>query len=484
MTKSLKINGVLNIVRIFSTMAIPLITFPYISRVLQVENLGISNFVQSISSYFLLISALGVTSYAIREGSRLVKESSINDFASEVFSINMLSTIVAYGLLFITIFAFPRIFEYRVFLLIYSVTLFFNTIGVEWIFSVYEDYFYLTVRTIVFQVLSIVALFYFVRSTDDLMTYIIILTITKSIPSILNIIYARKYVKLKFKLKMNLKDHLKPILIIFATTIATTIYVNSDMTMLGLMDSTFSVGLYTASVKVYSIIKMLLSALIIVSLPRISSLLANKQEHEYQSTLSKVFNSLMLFALPMSVGLFFVSDGLIQLFAGSSYALAATSLQILSLTLVFSALGSFYATSVLLPLREERIILFASIISAVVNIVLNLIAIPLLSLNGAALTTLVSEIVMILIMFTVHKGKPQILGARKNLVSIVIGCLTMTSSILVMHQLFQDVILRTVSSVMIGGVVYFLVLLWLKNSMVIEIMHTMRQMTTKLIKKQ
>lgn len=483
MSKSLKTNGVLNMMRIVSTLLMPLISFPYISRVLEVENLGISNFVQSISSYFLLISALGVTNYAIREGSRLLHTAGIEEFVSEVFSINVISTLISYVLLFLTLLLFPRLQEYQVFIIIYSVTLFFNTLGVEWIFSVYEDYYYLTVRTIVIQIISLVALFLFVRSQNDLMMYMVILTVGKSLPSLWNLGYIGKYVKLKFTFKLNLKKHLKPILLIFATTIATTIYVNSDITMLGLIDSNTSVGLYTTSVKIYTILKTILSAFIVVSLPRISSYLATNNKQAYESTLSKLLNSLIVFTFPMSVGLIIVAEGVILMFAGTSYLSATLSLRILSFALMFSTLGSFYATSILLPLRQEKIILIASIVSASINVGLNLVFIPLLSLNGAALTTLVSEIVMVLVMILFNQKAINLSQTQLNTQQSFIGVIWIVISFILLQQFSTNLITLALFSAMIGGIGYMIVLYRLRNPIVIEMIQMLHTMMKQVFQK-
>ena len=108
--KSLKINGILNGIRIISTMIFPIVTFPYVSRILQVENLGKVNFAISIISYFLLIATLGISNYAIREGARLRDTKSINDFASEVFSINVISTLISYIFLIFLLILIPQIY--------------------------------------------------------------------------------------------------------------------------------------------------------------------------------------------------------------------------------------------------------------------------------------------------------------------------------------------------------------------------------------
>ena len=150
--KSLSGNIVLNAIKTFMSIGFPLISFPYISRILQVENIGKVNFVISIINYYSLVATLGLTSYAIREGSivrnDIKKRSHLFD---ELFSLNVITTIVAYILLGISLVWIPSFQEYRSLLLIYSLTMLFNAIGVGWACSVFEDYLFITVRSIIFQ---------------------------------------------------------------------------------------------------------------------------------------------------------------------------------------------------------------------------------------------------------------------------------------------------------------------------------------------
>lgn len=472
--RSLKTNGILNGIRTFSTMIFPIVTFPYISRILQVEYLGRVNFVISITSYFLLIATLGISSYAIREGSRLRENKSINQFASEIFSINLLFTFLAYILLALLIIFVPKVYEYRILLMIYSGIIIFTTIGVEWVFSIYEDYLFITVRTIIFQLLSLIILFAFVRNRSDLYTYVIILVLAKAGPNIVNLFYSRKYIEIKLSKNMNLKKHFKPILVLFSVSVATTIYVNSDMTMLGFLVGDYSVGLYSVSVKIFSIFKMLLSAIIIVSLPRLSSYLSNNKTDLYNKTLSKLYSGLIVFTIPLSLGLYLLSDEIIILFSGKEYIEASFSLRILSIALIFSTFGSFLATSVLLPLRKERIILISSVLSASANIVLNFFVLSIYKQNGAAMTTLVSEFLMGILMYIYIRKQVQIKNINQTFLSTLLSCMVIVVTYLVLGAYIESTLVKTIAVTVIGGLNYFIFMLILRNEIALEIFTAMK----------
>lgn len=187
----------------------PLITFPYVSRVLHVENIGIYNFCQSVISYFLLLAGLGISTYAIREGARYRDdEEKMALFASEVFSINFISTVLSYLILGACIFLIPRFNQYGQIMAVLSISIMFTLVGSEWIFQVYEDYKYITIRGILFQCISLILMFVFVKNSSDLFAYVWITVISCSGANILNAISRRKYCKIRLAINAKMLTHL------------------------------------------------------------------------------------------------------------------------------------------------------------------------------------------------------------------------------------------------------------------------------------
>ena len=170
--RDVRINAVLNVVKQCCNILFPLITYTYVSRVLGSSNLGRYSFADSIISYFLLFASLGIPTYAIREGARIRdKQKVIFDFASEMFSINMISAIVSYVFLVFVIFAIPRLQQEKVILLILSINIFLGTLGRDWINTIYEDFFFITIRYLVFQTISAILIVLLVHDKDDLLKY-------------------------------------------------------------------------------------------------------------------------------------------------------------------------------------------------------------------------------------------------------------------------------------------------------------------------
>ena len=425
--KSLGLNAFLNGLKSTLNLLFPLITFPYVSRVLGVKGIGVYNYSNSIVSYFLLIAALGISTYAIREGAKYRDDKKqINEFASEIFTINIWSTLVSYILLFACLIIFTNLHGYASCILIFSVQIFFTTLGMDWVYSIYEDYAYITVRSIFFQIVSLILLFIFVRSKNDYLNYAIITVFSSIGSNIFNFVHARMFVKVKLTWDIPWKHHLLPIFIIFASNVAIMVFVNSDITILGIMKNTYVVGLYSVAAKVYSIIKNLLASLLIVTVPRLAMLMGKRRMNEYNKILTKVINMLLLFTLPAMTGLFMLSKEVVLIISGRSFLAATPSLQILCFALIFSLFSWVMSDCVLIPIKREKFVLIGTVISAIINICLNLILIPFWSEKAAALSTVAAEAsMMISNLYFSRDIISKIIKSgnfRNNLLSSLLGC--------------------------------------------------------------
>ena len=170
--KSLKKNALLNMLRTVMGLLFPLITFPYASRVLQPAGLGKVNFANSIISYFSMIAALGISTYGVREAAKLRNDKmALTKFVKEILTINLISTLIAYLLLGFTLLFIPQIYEYRNLLIVCSTSILFVTVGMDWLYTALEEFSYITIRSVVFQFLSLILLFIFVRTKDDYLKY-------------------------------------------------------------------------------------------------------------------------------------------------------------------------------------------------------------------------------------------------------------------------------------------------------------------------
>lgn len=482
--KSLGVNALLNGLRSALNLIFPLITFPYVSRVLSVDGMGIYNFSNTYVNYFVLIAGLGVATYAVREGAKYRdNEEEISEFASQVFTINMISTLIAYLLLIGSLLIFSNLRNYVTCILIFSLQLFFTTIGTEWVYTIYEEYEYITIRSIAFKIISIVLLFLLVHSPNDYLWYAAITVFAGVGSNILNYIHAKSFCKIKFVKETNWRYHLKPILVIFASAVAITLYISSDTTILGLLKGNYAVGIYGVAVKIYTIVSGLISGLLVVTIPRLAMLIGKKRVKEYNHVLQEVINSVSILGLPAAVGLVMLSREVILIIAGRKYLEGTLSLQIITWALIFSNYSTIFNQCVLIPLKRESKTLRNTVITGLVNVGLNFIFIPLWSYNGTALSTVIAEfMVMFMNGWSARDYVGPILKSKRTFKSIldsIIGCVGIALVCVLLKLGISSLILRTVLSVGLSVIMYGAILVFFKNEIALEylnkIMNRMRK---------
>lgn len=485
MNKSLKKNAILNSLRTIIRLVFPMIEIPYISRVLGVENLGKYNFSLSIISYFILISKLGIGTFAIREGAKYREnKDKFNKFASEVFTINVISTILSYILLAICLIFIPNLADYKTLIIILSFEIILTTIGCEWVYTIYEDYGYITIRTILFQIISLILLLTLVKNSNDLIIYTIIMVISATGSNVLNLINLKKYCKLRWVIDNNTKKYIVPILILFANSVTTTIYCDSDITILGILTNDYYVGVYSISTKIYNVIKSIISSIIIVSIPRLSYLLGNDKKEEFANTASKILQTLIVVLFPMMFGIISIAYQTIYIFAGVKYIEGVRALQILAVALMFSIFSWFYTSCILIPAKKEKTVLISTIIAALVNIILNILLIPYFKQNAAAFTTVLAEAISFIICYIKSKEVVKIDIPIKTIFKTLIGSFGILAFCLLVNKFTNlNIMVNTIVSILGSVAIYVGLEFLLKNEIFIELFNSIIKKFMKKVNK-
>lgn len=474
--KSIKVNTIYNAIKTCSAILFPLITFPYVSRVLMVENLGRINFASSIISYVSLLASLGVSTYAIRECSRIREDKNkLSETASQIFTINICSTIIAYLLLIITLAVARPLDNYRQLILIQSLSLIFTIIGADWVNNVAEDFKYITIRTLGVNILSIVLMFAFVKQSDDYIVYTVITMVAGAGANILNAFYRRRYCKIRIVRNLNIKRHLKPIILLFSLQLVQIIYVNSDMTIIGLVRSDTEVGYYSAAVRIYNLIQTLMNSVVLVVLPQLSQAYAKNDFDKVNNLLKYALNFIIGLGLPCLVGVNVVANEVISLLAGSAYLACVPALRILTVALFWSFLGGFLGNMIMIPSGREKISLISSIISAAVNLLLNLILIPKWGIEAAAFTTAVSMAIGFFFKLPFVDKEINVKPLRNVVLGPIVGCI----AIVLIGFLFSFVslhyVLKLILIIGISAIVYFICLVVFKNQLGVELLETIKR---------
>lgn len=469
MAKSLVKNSIIYVVKNIVSTLLPLISFPYVTRTLSVETIGRVSFAGSIINYFLLFAGMGVFTYAIKEGAKLRdNKEAWNLFASEVFSFHVITTVLAYALFIIMLIINQKWHFYAKEMLIISLSILWTTLGVDWVFTIYEDYLYMAVRSLAVQVISIVFLLAFVKNDTDIYSYAFYTVFTTVGSYICNFVVANRHAKIKWHVSNRTKRFIRPCLIFFLSSVATEIYTNSDVTMLGYFSTDNEVGLYMAGVKIYSIAKMVLLSIGMVSLPRLSNYAAASKV-KYDKTFIEIFNVINLIALPAAAGLSIVSPEIVRVFAGSQYSQASVVLAILAFALPFCCIASYLGSCHLATFGKEKGILFATTAATIVNMVLNFLFIPKYGAKVAACTTVLAEMISAAIQFAITKRGCPVRRIYTNLAQAVLATIVMAIGCILIKNIISHDLGTILLITLIGVCVYFICLFLLKNEICISV---------------
>ena len=394
------LNFVMNAILTMSQFLFPLITFPYISRILLPTGTGKVSFATSVVSYFALFAQLGIPTYGIRACAKVRDDrKALERTVQELFLINLIMSILAYIVLFLAIAFVPRMRQEKILFLIVGLTILFNAIGMEWLYKALEQYTYITVRSIIFKLIAVVAMFVLVHEQKDYVIYGGISILAASASNVFNFFHAHKYVSIKPVGSYNFRQHLKPIVIFFAMSCAATIYTNLDTVMLGFMTSDAEVGYYNAAVKIKSILVSVVTSLGVVLLPRASYYVEHKLMDEFYRITQKAINFVFLIAVPLTVYfILFAKEGIFFL-SGSEYASSILPMQVIMLTVFFIGLTNIMGIQMLIPLGKEKMVLYSEIAGAIADLILNTLLIPIMASTGAAIGTVVAEGVVFAVQF-------------------------------------------------------------------------------------
>lgn len=462
--KSLKKNAFYSVLKVFLSLVFPLITFPYASRILLPEGIGKVNFANSIVSYFILIASLGISGYATREAVKVREDKlALTKLFKEIITINFICCIIAYLLFFIALFCIPKFSEYRSLLLVCSIKILFSVIGIDWIYTANEDFKYITIRSFCIQLLSLIYLFIFVHTKEDLIHYAIFGILTAVGSNIFNFLLVGKYIDIRYKTKLEYKKHLKAIIVFFCITIVTSIYTMLDTAMLGFISTDKEVGYYTASTKLGHMVLSMLTAITAVLLPRFTNYVQKEDKSSFEELISKSSNIIILLSIPMTIGLIFLSKPFMIVLSGIEFLPAVSCMKIISPIIIIISFGSLIGVQILPAQGKEKVSFISYIAGAITNIILNLLLIPKFNSLGAAIGTLCAESIVTGIQIIYVR---KIIIKKDFLLSILQSLLSsglMILCIILLETQIKNNILLLVISLPLGIIIYSIGLILLHN---------------------
>ena len=383
---------VMGIINTSANFIFPLITYSYVARILKTSGTGRVAFVQSVLTYFSYIAALGISSYGMRECARVRdNKDELSKLTQELLFINLISTLIAYVALFISVAAVPKFESYRALFAVMSCSILLQTLGMEWLYSALEQYTYITVRSLIFKSISVVLTFILVKDSGDYVIYGGLTIFTTAASNVLNFINARKFICVRKYKHYELKKHLKPIMVFFMSAIIISVYAQFDTVMLGFMKGDSEVGIYNAAVKIKTIVVSVSSGLTSVLIPRMS-LYYTQDKQKYNSLLSKSFRVALVLLIPLVTFIFINAEDVLLFLCGTEFLGAKPTLRILMVCIFALMLTNLFGNQILVPKGAENRYAKSVFAGMWTNLILNCFLIPRYCSAGAAFATLITEV--------------------------------------------------------------------------------------------
>lgn len=471
MSRSITANYIFNLLNTISGILFPLITFPYSSRILLAEGIGEVSFYQSIISYISLVVGLGIPLYAVREIARVRNDrKQLNVTTIEILSLHGITTLIGYLVIAILCFTVPKIQTDLPLFLLLSSSIFLTTIGCEWFYKGIEDFKYITVRGLIVRMIGMILLFTLVKTKNDILWYGITITLTSVGNSVFNFIRLRKYLHICNIdcHRINPFKHLKSVGITFLLVILSTIYITLNPVILGFMTDDVYVGYYYGGIKLFSLVFGIIDSLTAILLPRFSNLIAEGRDKEFAAVSQKVYSFTIGVSLPISTGLFFVSQYVIPILGGDSFIPAIGVSQILSALLILVGLSNVFGMQTLYPKGKVSIMVKVTLIACIVDLLVCFLAIPTFKHYGAAMGYLTAELVAVIGLYIMGRKYISIKLFDKSIMHYLSATILMTLALYILQSLKWNNLLMCAVMVCTGAFIYILSLLLIKDSLIFE----------------
>lgn len=477
-SNSLFNNSIYNVLYKLLNVIFPLVSSAYVSHVLLAVGVGRIASAQNIAQYFVLVAALGLPNYGTREIAKVRDDNGMkNETFSELFLINLVSTVLCsvayYGLIFGNKFFDSN----RSLYLIVGLSIVFNAINIDWLYQGLEDYKYIAARSFAIKIISLISLVIFVRSENDCEIYALIYVLAIAGNYIFNIInLKKKNINFCFN-EIKIKRHIKPVMILLCTTIAIELYTLLDTTMLTYLSSSENVAYYTNSIKIVRILITAVSAIGGVLLPRLSYYKSQKMIAECGDVVSRIFQIMLFIFLPCGLGLMITAKYLVPTLFGNSFGEAIFTLQMASLLVYALGFSNLFGTQVLLTFDDESKLLFCTVIGAVSNIFMNAILIPKYQQNGAVVASIVSEMLVTCMSFVFAKKYIKIFIDIKSVLKMIFSAFVMVAVVEIEDWICRcsSNVVHLILMIITGSVIYIVCNFMIKNKILMSIIAIVRR---------
>ena len=470
-SKSVTKNYIYNLIYQILLIIIPIITTPYVSRVLGADGVGKFSFSNSIASYFVIFASLGFGYYAQRE---IAKYQDNKKKQSEIFWEIIIVRFVSVSTALIVYFAaivlgvFKE--EYTLLMIILSINILAVAFDISFLFAGNEDFSKTVLTNTVVRILNVIAIFVFVKDRNDLWKYVLITVLTVLTANASLSVYAKNFLcKIEIKSLRPIR-HIKPAVILFLPTIAVSVYAYLDKTMIGVITgSDFENGFYEQAEKIVKMVMTVVTSLGTVMIPRNANAFERKDMEAIRRNIYRSVRFVLFLGIPMMIGLIAVSDNMVPWFLGDGYYKSANIMKILSVLILAIGLSNVFGLQYLIPAGEDKKFTISVTCGAITNFLLNLVLIRLFKSYGAAIATIVAEIAVAVIMFCFIRKNISLREILKSSIKYLISGIIMFVPCFMLGRILAPSIINTFIIVFTGVVVYLICLILLKDGFFFEI---------------
>lgn len=442
------------------TIILPIITVPYVTRIFTSEDLGNYGFYNSIVSYFSLFAMLGIGLYGTKQ---IAAASDVSSTFWNIYAIQLIASLISIFVYVILILCIPTMSE--IIPLILFISLFSKIIDISWLFAGKEDFKKITLRNTVVKVVGVISIFTFIKNSEDLYLYILLIVVFDFLGQVVMWVPAKKFIKRpSFNMKI-MKKNLQPIVLLFLPQVAISLYVVLDRTLLGLLGSYSDVGIYEQGQKLTSILLTVVSSLGAVMLPRVANLLSERKEKEAQNMVKFSFILYNLIIFPMIFGLIAINEVFVKLFLGQNFQDVKYVLYIIVFNIMFIGWTNILGYQVLVVRNKNKEFMLSTTIPAFVSVAVNIAVIPFFGYIGASITSVVVETLVFAIQWYYSRNIiNKNLLFNKDLVKIICSSLVMFGAVMLCKMtLGLDGIIGLIIYLAVGGISYLGMIFLLKT---------------------
>ncbi len=461
---SIKKNFIYNIAYQILLIILPLVTAPYVSRVLGANGVGLYSYYNSVVKYFSLFIMLGVNNYGNR--SIAIVKNDKNKLASTfwgIYSLQFFMSIII--VIMYIIYCYFVVGDNKIIAIIQIITILSYMLDINWFYFGMEEFKLTVSRNFVIKISTFIFVLIFVKNRSDLNKYVLIMSLGTCLGNLYLWIKLRKYVNF---IRISIKDiiiHIKPNISLFIPVIAVSLYRIMDKIMLGIFSTTEQVGFYENSEKIINMPLGLITALGTVMLPRVSNIIS-KDINLVKNYISKSLEFSMFMAFAITFGLIAVANNFSVIFFGNEFLECGKIITFLSPTVILVAWANVIRTQYLLPNKNDKFYTISVCLGAVINVLLNLIFIPKLGAVGAAIGTLFTELSVAIYQTWCVRRQLEIKKYIKNTLKFMLSGIVMYISIINIGKIIENNIERMLIQVISGVLVYacFVILCYMFES--------------------